>query len=838
MFWGMNIMKKLKMQIIFTISIILISCLPVITNGGQSYTIFQLLAGNVKTMNPVIPTQVPAVLLLITPIQYLIHMILLIKNNTDRYEGVILYLSLLTTVIGIVSLLLCGIGENSEFAIWVWLRMVLVFIAYVSPRVYESFQDFKQNEKVQKLEEQNERVAEKEKQREDAKYMKRIKKNPYLKKILWKIYKSNMRNSILLVTGAIISSAFLFTTIAVYEMFFDLQKGNVPVVGDELSILLWDAIILIGIISIFLLALSLKIYVKSRIKDYNLMITLGMRDRVLRFFIATEYTGSLAVGLLIGIFIGSLLTIGFQSVIHSIYPTFISIELPGIKTYFIACFYIILLFLASTFINHEIYVEMELGYSPQIPVSKENMPNRWLGIKCVVGTILMLFSSYAFSKRVWTESIYLIIMFLVGCYMIISAGGAWILKSYRKKGNGYYKRLPFLQQFYSRFKTHRSNFFMIYILHFLLIGYFSARISGIIPLDRVQALFPYDYVCLGEKEDQETFKEFQKKFSEKSLILPMVRVTVVSASEENSGSRMDTSFQGQNMGISESSYNQLTGRKLGLQNKEIYISFQQDKSEKAHLIDFSVLSGSPRMRFGMPEPYFPENRDKVFDSDYKVIGQERRIIVGNLVAGMQENIVVFSDEYFKSIYSTGDGPSILALFNIDKDKEEEVAVKFSDYAKDHIQYSEYDSLIQPVYGKKVLQNDTLLAHMLKMLEYLFVMILLLISILYVFIVKMVSELPDTRSRMKQFKYLGMRERLDRKVLAFENNVMTIMPLVLAIVASILHIFITLKVRCFTKIEKQEFWQYEIWIIGVYTIINLIVAFIIGRVMICLGNREE
>lgn len=67
---------------------------------------------------------------------------------------------------------------------------------------------------------------------------------------------------------------------------------------------------------------------------------------------------------------------------------------------------------------------------------------------------------------------------------------------------------------------------------------------------------------------------------------------------------MDISFQGQNIGISESSYNQLTERKLGLRNKEIYISFQQDKSEKAHLLDFSVLSGSPRMRFGMPEPYF------------------------------------------------------------------------------------------------------------------------------------------------------------------------------------------------------------------------------------------
>lgn len=785
MFWGMNIMKKPKMQILFTISIILISCLPVITNEGQSYNIFRLLLGNIKMMNPVIPIQVPAVLLLITPIQYLIHVILLIRNNTDKYEGVILYLSLLTTVIGIFSLLLCGLGVNSAFTMWVWLRMLLIIIAYLSPRVYESFQDFQQNEKPPKIEEQNERVEEKEKQMDNSQYMKRIKKNPYLKKILWKIYKSNMRNSILLVTGATISSAFLFTTIAVYEMSFDLQKGNVPVVGDELSVLLWDAIILIGIISIFLLALSLKMYVKSRIKDYNLMIILGMRDRVLRFFVATEYAGSLAIGLLIGIFIGSLLTIGFQSIIYSIYPTFISIGFPSIRTYFIACFYIILLFLVSTIINHEIYVEMELGSSRPIPVSKEKIPNRWLGIKCVVGTILMLFSSYAFSKRVWTESIYLIIMFLAGCYMIISAGGAWILKSYREKGNGYYKRLPFLQQFYSRFKTQRSNFFMIYILHFLLIGHFSVLILGMLPLDRVQVLFPYDYVCLGEKEDKEIFKEFEKKFSENSLILPMVRVTVPSASEENSGSTMDTSFQGQNMGIAESSYNQLTGRKLALKNKEIYISFQQDKSENAHLLDFSVLSGSPRMRFGMPEPYPFQNRDIVFDSDYKVIGQERRIIVGNLVGGLQENIVVFSDEYFKSIYSTVNGQSILALFNINNAKKEAAAVKFSDYAKDHIRYSEYDSLIQPVYGKKNLQNNTLLAHMLKLLEYLFVMILLLISILYVFIVKMVSEFPDTQSRMKQFKYLGMRERLDRKVLAFENNVMTIMPLVLAIVAFVL-----------------------------------------------------
>lgn len=693
-------MKKQKMQMLITISIIIISCFPIIINSGEKYTIFQLFMGNIKRIDTMLPIQVPAVLLFFTPIQYLIHVILLITNNSDTYEVIIVYLSLFTTGVGIVSLAFCGLDEDSAFTMWLWIQILLILILYWLPKMYSSFQNSQQGKKQAKIEHQNKREIINTKRRDDTKYKKRVCKNQYFKKILWKIYKSNIRSSILLLISAIISSAFLFTTIAVYIIFCDLQKGQVPVVGDELSILLWDAIILIGILSIFILAFSLKMYVKSRIKDYHLMIILGISNKVLNYFIAIEYIGILVIGLLIGIFVGSVMTVGFETVLHSIYPAFISIELPSIKTYFIVCFSVILLFLVSTIVNYEIYIEMQWGSLEQIYISKEKIPVRWLGIKCVVGIIFMLFSSYLFSKPVWTESIYLIILFLGGCYIFISAGGAWILKNYRKKGNAYYKRLPFLQQFYSRFNTQRRNLGMVYILHFVLIAYFSIRISAILPLNRGEGLFPYDYVCIGEKEDEKTFQEFQKKFSEKSIILPMLRITVVSASEANSGNRMDINFQGQNIGISENSYNKLTGRELGLRNEEIYISFQQDKSEKAHLLDFSVLTGSPRIRIGTPEPYFFADRNKIFNSNYKVIGQERRIIIGNLAGGMQENIVVFSDEYFKSIYSTGNGPSTLALFNITKDKEKEADIQFSDYAKDHMKYSKYDSIIQPVYEKK------------------------------------------------------------------------------------------------------------------------------------------
>lgn len=155
-----------------------------------------------------------------------------------------------------------------------------------------------------------------------------------------------------------------------------------------------------------------------------------------------------------------------------------------------------------------------------------------------------------------------------------------------------------------------------------------------------------------------------------------------------------------------------------------------------------------------------------------------------------------------------------------------------------MQYSEYDSIIQPVYEKKVLQNNTLLVHMLKLLEYIFVIILLLFSILYVLVVKVVSELPSTQSRMKQLKYLGMTKRWYRKILNFENNITVIMPLILGMAMSIPCIFVNFKVRYFTKVEQQNFWKYEIWIIGFYVLINLIVALIIGRLMIFHGDKEE
>ncbi|WP_050606651.1 hypothetical protein [Clostridium niameyense] len=61
----------------------------------------------------------------IIPIQYLIHVILLIKNYHNKYEKNILYTSLLTTEMAIIFIVLCGLQSSSEFTIWIWIRIFL-----------------------------------------------------------------------------------------------------------------------------------------------------------------------------------------------------------------------------------------------------------------------------------------------------------------------------------------------------------------------------------------------------------------------------------------------------------------------------------------------------------------------------------------------------------------------------------------------------------------------------------------------------------------------------------------------------------------------------------------
>ena len=128
------------------------------------------------------------------------------------------------------------------------------------------------------------------------------------------------------------------------------------------------------------------------------------------------------------------------------------------------------------------------------------------------------------------------------------------------------------------------------------------QISSLFPLE-TKELYPYDYVCLGYEKDKGKLKTIEQEFDVKSRIYPVVRVTVPGGEDGGYGSLYKTLPMGHHLGISESTYKKLTGENLNLKNKDIVILYQEDKSNKAHPLDFYVTRSKPFIRIGQPERY-------------------------------------------------------------------------------------------------------------------------------------------------------------------------------------------------------------------------------------------
>lgn len=118
-------------------------------------------------------------------------------------------------------------------------------------------------------------------------------------------------------------------------------------------------------------------------------------------------------------------------------------------------------------------------------------------------------------------------------------------------------------------------------------------------------LYPYDYVCLGYDKDKTELQSIGNNFEAESKLYPVVRLTVPGGEDGGYGDFFKTLPIGHHLGISESTYKLLTGKKLDLKDKEIYILYQEDKSNKAHPLDFYITRSKPLIRIGQPQNYNP-----------------------------------------------------------------------------------------------------------------------------------------------------------------------------------------------------------------------------------------
>lgn len=722
------------------------------------------------------------------------------------------FLPIVSLVVSCLGLLLSVEGpslyiNNAYFKVYPVGIMFLLCIYLVGGRMLDSWTDA--SDEMQRIWERD-RLAKKEREERlafEGKY------SPLFYRVIWKNFKSNWETYRVFILVGTISISFIFAGVGIREMLSGMRSVENLAMGQGLGTILMNFLIAAIVIAVFLIVSVLIFYLKNHISSYALFQNLGIRSRTLYLFIGAELLTCIVFSLLGGYLFGNIVLFLCRSLITGGLKGAVVLEHVTVKSYLLTFLISFLLFLISAMATHDIYIEMGGSSSRYKAVQKEKMPGKWSPCFLIVGVGLLLYSIYGFSQREHAEEIRDIVLFLFGLYLFLRHGWNLYLRMQKKKIPVYYKNLLKNNYFYHHFKTAYRYLYLITLLHICVLFIFSREAASSLIAEKPETMFPYDYVCMATDDDQELFEEIENNNLAEVMTYPMVRVTNADNSTDINGTMESIMPQGQHIGISESTYQELcdqVGRKakdlnLAEDGSEIYIIFQEDRSVKAHPIDYFSGKKTPYLHIGQPVvSYDYLHRADIFPPR-KIVGMERGILIGNLRQGEYENIVVFSDVYFEQIqelwkttdYRNGEQiaqeegvedvnihhwPDRLVLIHASGDRKSEIEEKLRIFEENHQFDLGFDSVVQAWYSKDQLTDQLKAERFMNIAVSFFIMTLMAVVTLVLLYMKAESEMREKIRQQEFLQNMGMREKERLHIIRREVYIYFWIPMAVAAVS--------------------------------------------------------
>ena len=263
-------------------------------------------------------------------------------------------------------------------------------------------------------------------------------------------------------------------------------------------------------------------------------------------------------------------------------------------------------------------------------------------------------------------------------------------------------------------------------------------------------------------------------------------------------------------------------QKLNLNDKEVYIVYQEDYSINAHPIDWYMNRKTPYLRIGQPVRFYNYmSREKVYPPRM-IAGEERTILTGVFQSGEQENLVVFSDGYFQSLTGT-EGPTRLYLLKENAKYHKRLQTELQKFVEKHMEDSSWDQLILPCYSKNDKMWDVKMERILKESALILEIILTLLCTVILYFMKNEFEKDERRIRFDMLFCLGMHQKQAKIISNRELYYFAGVPLLLSLLLSIITIGITFHVRMVSISEALYFGTYifGLWIIYIFIQILLV-----------------
>lgn len=692
-----------------------------------------------------------------------------------------------------------------------------------------------------------------------------MKKDKLFFQIMRKIFLGHHKELRILILCETILTAISYAIVSGYQMFSNGHSSEYFMQEDGISKSFLSAGTILLFCGIILIITVLISYLGKRIPEYVFLQRMGISKKDLKTMVLYEAAISYLVSIIAGFFVGKILTEGLK--ILMVRALHINFKLGRVAffTYSSICILILFIYGLSFLLVKELQSDFLIITNMNETARIEKLEGKFRVPKIMIGIILCIYSVYAYSKIYHYESAYLIIAFFAGLYLSLRNIFSIFLEHIKhKKQKKYYKNLLMNHRFYYRMNTVSRYILFFSLMSFLSCFYFGIQLISTINAEKAESLYPYDFMCVADKSDDKLFEKIKEKYHATLTEYPIVRVANADKTEHLEG-RGEIIIQGQQIGISESTYYKLKkavdpsykkkSLNLDKNGKKIYVVHQQDRATKAQPVDWYYNKKTPTLHIGLPCEHC-DYADHETTYDKKIVsGEEISSLTGCYSTPKCENLIVFSDEYFKKAQSewkdtevlTGykldrykaiygdegepyitEGPTKLVFIQADKKYIDQIDKELESKEERHKYIGNYDSTVKFHYLSKTAITDMKTERAVKSMICVYIIITL--SILNWIMLYAMNEMEkkEKAEREKFLVSMGMDRKERKKMNKRECYIYWIVPTIILIISTILFMRDTMTARMYPKNIRKICELQETGIVALWIVINGIYFWIMNR----------
>ena len=601
--------------------------------------------------------------------------------------------------------------------------------------------------------------------------------------IVWRNFVHNRKSYFLFIAGAGGIVTVLHTLLGVQSGLKSSGTGIGTGYDNGMQRILEEILPVAACFAILILALIITHYLRTRMQNYSIFYSLGIRKHTLVLIIGLEYAACVMIALAAGLLLSDGLLILAGKTVFSDIADAGGWSTQGVKTAAAAAGIYAAAVAVSSLVNYHLFGHGSLFQISARKQEAEKIPHRFLlpGIAAGLAATVVSAVRYwlppeteKFSANVWT---------LAGSFVLFYFLYARIAAAHAGRAAEHGESLLSILPWRYRFKTNYRFWYLLFAFHLLSGMIYIPEYAAVEASGNTDKLYPYDFVCMSYDEDEDYFADLSGTYAADIHTWPMLRCTTPLGApytweQAAANQYMGVMWpQGQHIAVSETSYRELkkavgeqADGRLGLKENEIHVVFQQDASIKSHPLEWHIGDKEPRLRIGQPlRSYNFMERETLFPV-YHMKSSERSILTGMFQQGRQENIVVLSDEAFNGYFYDGtekEGPTRLKLIRCSGENYGKVEQELRAFAEKHKNDASWDDRIQPYYARQTALAETEAEHHFKKAACMAVLAVLLMGSFFLFFIKYGLEQEELVRKFGQLKCFGMPQKERRRLLRGE-----------------------------------------------------------------------